>query len=79
MDNKLHSTTIELNGIRIEHDGGDEVSIHAEAPSAIKIGDLIGELRTLLPQASKEFETYLHSSQSPRNQHEELGQIVVPA
>ena len=79
MDNKLHSTTIELNGIRIEHDGGDEISIYAEAPSAIKIGDLIGELRTLLPQASRELETYLHSSQSRYSQREELGQIVGPA
>ena len=79
MDNKLHSTTIELNGIRIEHDGGDEISIHAEAPSAIKIGDLIGELRTLLPQTSKEAETYRHSCQSRYNPLSELGQIVGPA
>ena len=50
MENRIQMTTIELNGIRIEHDGGDEISIHAEAPSAIKIEDLIGELRTLLPQ-----------------------------
>lgn len=45
MKSRLQMTTIELNGIRIEHNGGDEVSIHAIAPSAIKIGDLIDKLR----------------------------------
>ena len=79
MENRLQMTTIELNGIRIEHDGGDEISIHAEAPSAIKIEDLIGELRTLLPQTSEGIETSLHSSQSLCNQREGLGQIVEPA
>ena len=79
MKSRLQMTTIELNGIRIEHNGGDEVSIHAIAPSAIKIGDLIDELKTLLPQTSEGFETSLHSSQSQCNQREELGQIVEPA
>ena len=71
-------TTIEMNGIRIEHKGGDEVSIHAIAPSAVKIEDLIDELRTL-SQTSEGFESSLHSSQSLYNQREELNQIVGPA
>ena len=72
-------TTIELNGIRIEHNGGDEVSIHAIAPSTIKIGDLVDELKTLLPQTSEGFETFLHSILSRHSQREELGQKVGPA
>jgi len=75
---RLQMTTIELNGIRIEHDGGDEISIHAEAPSAIKIEDLIGELKTLLNQTSRGFETCSHSSQSRYSPPEESYQIVEP-
>lgn len=69
-------TTIEINGIRIEHDGGQNISIHAEAPSTIGIQELIGELASLQAQTLGASETYFHSSQSQYNLREELDQRV---
>ena len=69
-------TTIEINGIRIEHDGGKNISIHAEAPSTIGIQELIGELASLQAQTLGASETYFHSSQSLHNLREELDQRV---
>jgi len=69
-------TTIEINGIRIEHDGGKNISIHAEAPSTIGIQELIGELASLQAQTLGASETYFHSSQSQHNLREELDQRV---
>ncbi len=69
-------TTIEINGIRIEHDGGKNISIHAEAPSTIGIQELIGELASLQAQTLGASETYFHSSQSQYNLREELDQRV---
>ena len=40
-------TTIEMNGLKIEHNGGDSVLLLAEAPTEIAIGDLIEELNSL--------------------------------
>lgn len=40
-------TTIDLNGLRIEHDGGDSVLLISEAPTLIAIDDLIKELSSL--------------------------------
>ena len=40
-------TTIDLNGLRIEHNGGDSVLLVSEAPTKIAINDLIDELISL--------------------------------
>ena len=40
-------TTIDFNGLRIEHGGGDSVLISSEAPTEIAISDLIKELKSL--------------------------------
>ena len=44
-------TTIDFNGLRIEHGGGDTVLISSEAPTEIAISDLIKELNSLLPKS----------------------------
>ena len=36
-----------MNGLKIEHNGGDSVLLLAEAPIEIAIGDLIEELNSL--------------------------------
>ncbi len=64
MKRKLQITTIDLNGIRLEHNGSDSVSIHAEAPCSIAIDELIAELTSLRSQTSGAFPTYNRSSQS---------------
>jgi len=69
-------TTIEINGIRIEHHGGQNISIHAEAPSIIGIQELIGELASLQAQTLGATGTYFHSSQSQYNLRDELDQRV---
>ena len=69
-------TTIEINGIRIEHDGGKNITIHAEAPSTIGIQELIGELVSLQAQTLGEAETCFRSSQSLYNLREESDQRV---
>tara|TARA_B100000989_G_scaffold120110_1_gene88566 strand:+ start:1203 stop:1424 length:222 start_codon:yes stop_codon:yes gene_type:complete len=69
-------TTIEINGIRIEHDGGDNISIHAEAPSTIGIQELIGELVSLQAQTLGATGTCFHFLQSQHNRIEELSHRV---
>jgi len=46
-------TLIDLNGLRIEHNGEDSVLLLAEAPTEIAISDLISELNSLLPQTEE--------------------------
>jgi hypothetical protein len=43
-------TTIDFNGLRIEHNGGDSVLLISEAPTKIAISDLIDELISLRPE-----------------------------
>ena len=38
-----------MNGLRLEHKGGDEITITAEAPTTVGIEVLIKELITFLP------------------------------
>ena len=40
-------TTIDFNGLRIEHNGGESVLLISEAPTKIAISDLIDELISL--------------------------------
>ncbi len=44
-------TTIDFNGLRIEHSGGDSVFVASEAPTKVAISDLIKELNSLLPKS----------------------------
>jgi len=57
-------TTIDLNGLRIEHNGEDSVLLISEAPTEIAISDLIGELNSLLPQTEEVGKPYHFSQQS---------------
>ena len=43
-----------MNGLKIEHNGGDSVLLLSEAPTEIAIGDLIEELTSLQRETSKE-------------------------
>ena len=58
-------TTIDLNGLRIEHDGGDSVLLISEAPTLIAIDDLIAELTSLQRETSDEEERHRSLRQSP--------------
>ena len=55
---ELHMTTkqtyIEINGLRIEHSGGDSVVLTSPAPSEVRISDLLAELTSLRPETSEE-------------------------
>jgi hypothetical protein len=57
-------TTIDLNGLRIEHvDGSDLVNIVASSPISININVLMDELFSLLPNENGEAkQTRSHSS-----------------
>ena len=46
-------TTINMNGLRIEHNGGNSVLLVSEAPSKVGIEDLIAELTSLLPRSAE--------------------------
>ena len=46
-------TTIDINGLKIEHNGGDSVLLLSEAPTEIAIGDLIEELTSLQRETSE--------------------------
>jgi hypothetical protein len=47
-------TTIDMNGLKIEHNGGDSVLLLSEAPTEIAIGDLIDELNSLQRETAEE-------------------------
>lgn len=64
-------TAIDLDGLRIEHQGGDVIMITSEAPTTILISDLIAELSSLQQTESQGAEkAYSYSPQSPYNQRE---------
>ena len=46
-------TTIDMNGLKIEHNGGDSILLLSEAPTEIAIGDLIDELNSLQRETSE--------------------------
>ena len=62
-------TTIDLNGLRIEHNGGDSVLLISEAPTEIAIDDLISELTSLQRETSDEEERHRSPQQSPCTPH----------
>ena len=69
-------TTIDLNGLKIEHNGGDSVLLLSEAPTEIAISDLIDELNSLLPETSEEVRSHHSRLGSLCNQHEESDRIT---
>ena len=60
-------TTIDMNGLKIEHNGGDSVLLLSEAPTEIAIGDLIDELNSLQRETSEE----------GRSRHSPLGSLCI--
>jgi len=47
-------TTSEMDGLRLEHEGGNEITITAETPTKVGIDVLIKELLTFLPSSDGE-------------------------
>ena len=68
-------TTIDLNGLRIEHDGKDSVLLISEAPTEIAIDDLIAELTSLQRETSDEEERHRSLRQSPYTRLSRLNRI----
>ena len=46
-------TTIDINGLRIEHDGGESVLLISEAPTKIAISELMDELISLRSESGE--------------------------
>jgi hypothetical protein len=69
-------TTIDMNGLKIEHDGSDSVLLLSEAPTEIAISDLIDELNSLLRETSEEVRSGHSRLRSLCNQHAESDRKV---
>ena len=69
-------TTIDLNGLKIEHNGSDSVLLLSEAPTEIAISDLIDELNSLPLETSEEVRSGHSRLQSLCNQHAESDRKV---
>ena len=69
-------TTIDLNGLRIEHDGGDSVLLISEAPTLIAIDDLIAELTSLRSETSEGSKSDRSLRQSPYTRLSRLSRIT---
>ena len=69
-------TTIDMNGLKIEHNGGDSVLLLSEAPTEIAISDLIDELNSLLPETSEEVKSRHSRLGSLCNRHAESDRRV---
>lgn len=69
-------TTIDLNGLKIEHNGSDSVLILSEAPTEIAISDLIDELNSLPLETSEEVRSGHSRLRSLCNLHEESDRIT---
>lgn len=69
-------TTIDFNGLRIEHNGGDSVLLISEAPTEVAISDLITELTSLRSQSEEGSESDHPRQQSLCNPLAKLNRIV---
>jgi hypothetical protein len=69
-------TTIDMNGLKIEHNGGDSVLLLSEAPTEIAIGDLIEELNSLQRETSEATKSRRSPLGSLCTQPEESNRIV---
>ena len=65
-----------MNGLKIEHNGGDSVLLLSEAPTEIAISDLIDELNSLLPETSEEVKSRHSRLGSLCNRHAESDRRV---
>ena len=69
-------TTIDLNGLRIEHDGGDSVLLISEAPTKIALDDLMKELTSLRSETSEGSKSDRPLQQSPYTRLSRLNRIT---
>ena len=58
--------TIDMNGMRLEYSGGECVTVISEAPTVVKIDELIADLISLRSQTLQEIES---CNYAPRSQH----------
>ena len=68
-------TTIDLNGLRIEHNGKDSVLLISEAPTEIAIDDLISELTSLRSETVEGSKSDHSPRQSPYTRLARLNRI----
>jgi hypothetical protein len=76
------NTTSVMNGLRLEHEGGNEITITAETPTKVGIDVLIKELLTFLPSSDGEGEEKNHLlslHQAPYKRPEVRDHIPEPA
>ena len=57
--------TIHMNGLRLEYSGGECVTVISEAPSVVKIDELIADLISLRSQTLREIESCNYAPQLP--------------
>lgn len=69
-------TTIDINGLRIEHDGGDSVLLISEAPTKIAISELMDELISLRSESAEGSKSDRPAPQSLCNPLSRLNRIV---
>jgi hypothetical protein len=77
----IHTTSV-MDGLRLEHEGGNEITITAETPTKVGIEVLIKELLTFLPSSDGEGaeENHLLSPhQAPYKRPEVRDHIPEPA
>ena len=71
-----------MDGLRLEHEGGNEITITAETPTKVGIDVLIKELITFLPFSDGEVageNVLLPLHQAPYRRPEVIDQIPGPA
>lgn len=71
-----------MDGLRLEHEGGNEITITAETPTKVGIDVLIKELITFLPSLDGEVageNVLLPLHQAPYRRPEVIDQIPGPA
>ena len=71
-----------MNGLRLEHEGGNDITITAETPTKVGIDVLIKELLTFLPSLDEEGEgenDLLPLHQAPHRRLSVKDQIPGPA
>lgn len=77
----IHTTSV-MDGLRLEHEGGNEITITAETPTKVGIDVLIKELITFLPSSDGEVageNDLLPPHQAPYRRPEVIDQIPGPA
>ena len=57
--------TIDMNGMRLEYSGGECVTVVSEAPTVVKIDELIADLISLRSQTLQEIESCNYAPRLP--------------